>query len=1142
MLVAVVVLVAALLAFGLAYLFHLQGTAAVVFIVLILLAGIAAAIVILVLHFRAKKKAGQEGDVSGATGEVDVLLNDANRKLRESQQGAKTLDALPLIYLLGEGGSAKTTLVVRSGLDPELVAGTASREGESAPTPVLNLWFTKLAAILEVGASVRQSNSLLTRLVERTRPKAYRSAFGTGAAARAAIVCVNAEQLLLADGGTSLIAAARTTGVQLREISRLLGTTLPVYVIVTKLDRVPHFEEYVRNLSNDEVRQILGSPLPKSDVSAGVYADQAARTLAGLLDGLTYKLGEFRVEMLDRENDPRNANGVYEFPREFGKLRKNLNQYLVELCKPSQLSANPYLRGFYFTGIRAQIVERMANAPAAPVERMPQDAGATQYLNISLGKSSPTGLPTAQPTMVASRVPQWTFLPRLFPEIILGDKSALSATQQTAPARLFRRILFGTLAGLFLIYTALLLISFFNNLGIEHQIENAAKALPRTSATSISLPSLSDLQHLDQLRQTIVQLDDYQRNGAPMSYRWGLYQGDKLDTQARQIYFNRFRPMLLNATQANFVAYMKALPDVPATSSDSSSYLAAYNPLKAYLITTSNPDKSVSKFLTPVFLQYWIGSRQVDGDQQQVAQKQIDFYANELVRQPPYSITPDTMVVGHTRSYLSHFLAETRVYQAMLNDADKTSPNIDFNRQYPGSAASVTDGHIVRGAFTKTGFAFMQNALQHPEGYLQGETWVLGDQAGQSLNTASVSKDLATQYSTDFIKEWHIFLTEARVVSCGNVHEAPARLNTLAGPASPMLALFYTVSHNTAVGDQQIKSTFQPTQALVDPNATDRFIGAGNTGYVNALLALSGALDLVAQNPAAATDPTAFAPVIQAASAAGIAAQQAAQSFNVDPQFHTEATVLGLMQAPVQCAAKLAPSPGAPANGAGAKICGALNPLLAKFPFNPNSTTMATLPEVNQVFAPDTGTLWTIYNTALKPYFVQQGGQYVPSPTAPQPVNPKFVQFFSHAAAISSKLYPPGSPNPTFSFTPRFLPSKGIGTASLEVEGQKIPNGASFTWNGASAHQATVVYDTSQGGEFQGTWALFQLAKVGQPTKSPAGVRLDFPIVTTFAGQKVDQSGAPAKVVSFELSGPGAELFLPGYFTGLSCVSPVVKP
>ena len=1142
LLAIVVVLVAALLAFGVAALLHLHGTAAVLFITLIFVAGIAAAIVILVMHFRNKKQQELEVDpnAAGGSSELDVLLNDANRKLRESQQGAKSLDSLPLIYVLGEAGSAKTTAVVRSGLDPELVAGVVPREGESAPTPVINLWFTRLAAIVEVGAAVRQSGSLLTKLIDRTRPKAYRSAFGTGAAARAAVVCVSAEQVIAADGGASLMGAARSTGAHLREISRLLGTPLPVYVIVTKLDRVPHFEEYVRNLSNDEVRQVIGSPLSKSEVSAGVYADQAAKTLATALDGLCYKLGEFRVEMLDRETEPRNAPGVYEFPREFGKLRKNLNQYLVELCRPSQLSANPYLRGFYFTGIRAQIVERMANAPAPVEERAPIDAGATQYLNISLGRSQTPGRPS-QGTMVSTRVPQWSFLPRLFPEIILGDKSALSATQQTAPARLFRRILFGTLALLFAIYTVLLLVSFFNNLGLEHRIQNAAKALPVTSATASTVPSLSDLQNLDQLRQTILQLDDYNQNGAPLSYRFGLYQGDKLAARARHIYFDRFRPMLLNGTQANFVNYLRSLPDAPTNSSDFSAYLASYNPLKAYLITTSNPEKSQSAFLTPVFLQYWIGTRQVDADQQQLAQKQVDFYANELTRQPPYTISPDTMVVEHSRGYLSRFLGETSIYQAMLNDADKASPSIDFNKLFPGSGASVTDAHIVRGAFTKDGFAFMQNALQHPEKYANGEVWVLGNHGGQSLNIASVGKDLATQYTSDFIKEWHAFLIDARVVSCGNVHEAPARLNALSGPASPLLALFYTVSHNTAVADTQIKSTFQPTQALVDPNAKDRFIGGGNTGYINALLALGGAVDLAAQNPAAATDPTVFAPVVQAASAAGIAAQQAAQAFNVDPQMHTEATVLALMQAPVQCAAKLAPSPGAAANGAGAKLCGALNPVLSKFPFNPNSSTPATLPEVNQVFAPDTGAIWSIYNTALKPYLIQQSGQYVAAPTAPQPLNPRFVQFFSHAAQASAKLYPPGSQNPTFSFTPRFLPSKGIETASLVVDGQKIANGSSFTWNGANAHQATVVYDTSQGGEFQGTWSLFQLAKVGQPTRSPGGVRLDFPIVTTFAGQKVDPN-APNKVVSFELTGPGAELLLPGYFSGLTCVSQVVKP
>ena len=370
----VVLAVAALLAFGLPTLMHLQGGLYLGFVILVVVLGIAAAVIILVLHYRAKKEKEkeQQGELPGtaATAELDLLLNDANRKLRTSQQGAKTLESLPLVYILGDSGTAKTTTVMRSGLDPELLAGTAPHEGDQVQTEVLNLWFTRIAALLEVGAAVRQNNTLLARLVHRTRARAYRSAFGTGAAPRAVVVCLSTEQLLAGDGGQSLMASARTTGGQLREISRLLGMPVPVYVIVTKLDRIPYFEQYVRNLSDAEVRQVLGLALPRSEASIGTYADQAARMLAGSIDGLVFKLGEFRVEMLDRENDPASIPGVYEFPRELGKVRKNLNQYLVELCKPSQLSANPYLRGFFFTGIRARMVERMASAPAPDEELM----------------------------------------------------------------------------------------------------------------------------------------------------------------------------------------------------------------------------------------------------------------------------------------------------------------------------------------------------------------------------------------------------------------------------------------------------------------------------------------------------------------------------------------------------------------------------------------------------------------------------------------------------------------------------------------------------------------------------------------------------------------------------------------------------
>jgi type VI secretion system protein ImpL len=1131
LLILAVLLVAALLGYGSGALLHLHGTPLIVLTTAIVLAGVVAAVVILILHLRSKKGEGEGAEDGEAENDLDALLDDANRKLRSAQhQGPKSINVLPLLYLLGEAGSAKTTTVIRSGLDPELIAGTAPRDGDVSPTPLLNLWFTRQVAILEAGDAIRQSSSMLNRLIARTRPKAYRSR----SPVRAVVVCVSAEQFLVADAATSSLASARAIGAQLRQISRLLGTALPVYVLITKLDRVSHFAEYVRNLSNDEARQVLGTTLARSDASASVYADKTSLRLESTLDSLVFSLGEFRIEMLGRETDPGNVAGVYEFPREFGKLRKNLSQYLLELCKPSQLSANPYLRGFYFTGVRALVVDQISGPAPEPMRSAAPEVGATRIFS---AQDLQAVRYASQPARLSTRAPQWVFLPRIFAETILGDKSALSATQQTAPARLFRRILYASLAFIFAICTALFAISYLNNLALENRLIGAAQSLPvPVDVASATVPSLTDLQALDQLRLTIVQLDGFERNGVPWTYRFGLYQGDKLAARARQIYFARFRPMLLNSAHANFVTYLRGLPNTPAPGAD---YPAAYNPLKAYLMTTSNPARSVPAFLTPVLLQYWTRAR-VDPSALQLARQQFDFYANELLRNNPYTINPDLPTVSHARMYLSNFGAESRIYQDMLAAADKGNLAIDFNKQYPNSAASIVEPHLVRGAFTRSGFAFMQDAVQHPDRYFQGETWVLGEQAARSLDTASVSKQLAGTYISDYIKEWHAFLAEAKVVNCGAIHEAPDKLNLLAGPESPMLEFFYTVSSNTAVGDQQIKTIFQPAQVLVDPNATARFIGPGNTNYINALLSLSGAVNQFNQAPDTSKDL-----LNTAVSAADLAVQQTAQGFNVDAQNHTEKLVIALLGAPIRCGA---PPPPPPPPGPPATMC----TMLGKFPFVPLSKAQASrdltnneqasLEEVNTVFAPASGKLWTYYTENLRQWLMPQGAQYVLAPNAAGHVGPLFATFFNRVARISSVLYPAGSPVAGFTFTLRFIPSPGIESASLVVDGQRIPPGSKtqqFKWNAAVAHQAFLATDSGEALQYQGTWALFQLVSQAHITRTGNGLELEFPLEVS--GRPIRLPDGTPKVVRFELSGPGAEVLAPGDLSALPCVMTVTK-
>ncbi len=214
--------------------------------------------------------------------------------------------------------------------------------------------------------------------------------------------------------------------------------------------------------------------------------------------------------MLSRENDQRNVDPVYEFPRELRKLRNNLSSYLVELARPSHLNANPYLRGFYFTGVRAHVVEQMVSAPAAVQQSAPADAGATRMFSVQQMQSA-AAPPT--PQLVSQRSPSGRYLPKLFPIVILQDRSAPIEHQQQRTHPYFppHCLRHGVRAAADL--PAFLVISYGNNSRLEKQITSATEALPARTVPATMLASTQELASLDQLRLALLQLEDYQQNG-----------------------------------------------------------------------------------------------------------------------------------------------------------------------------------------------------------------------------------------------------------------------------------------------------------------------------------------------------------------------------------------------------------------------------------------------------------------------------------------------------------------------------------------------------------------------------------------------------------------------------------------------------
>ncbi|MGB0122907.1 MAG: type VI secretion system membrane subunit TssM [Silvibacterium sp.] len=1121
-------------------LLHVEGTSLLILRILLVVLGIVAATIILVMHFKDKRRDAATKNVQGGS-DMDTLLRDAEKRMASAQRsGPKSLDSLPLLYILGEGNSAKTTAVLKSGLDPELLAGQIYRDQDVIATPVLNLWYAQSCVMVEAGDAIRKSPALWSKLIRKTRPKAYRSAMGTQAPVRAAVVCISCEQFLGASASDTVLASARSTNQMLRDLAQQLGTEVPVYVILTKLDRIPAFTEFVRNLSSEEAAQPLGMSFARSDASSGLYAEKAMSEVTSALDKLIFSLGEFRLELLTRETDQKNVDPVYEFPRELRKLRNNLAAYLVELARPSHLNANPYLRGFYFTGVRAHIVEQMVSAAAQSPRSQPADAGATRMFTMEQMR---TPTPAPAPQVVAQKVAQWCFLPKLFPVVVLQDRSALASTSNSGRTHVFRRIVFGTVSLLLLLYLVCLIVSFGNNSKLENSITSAANALPTRTVPATALASPQDLTSLDQLRVALVQLENYRQQGPPLMYRWGLYHGDQVLDAARQIYFDRFQRLLLTNTQSNLLTALNALPATPQPGAD---YSAAYNPLKAYLITTSNSDKSTPEFLTPVLMQYWTNGRVPDtNEQKQLAQQQFDFYASELSRQNPYSIAPDLPSVTHARSYLANFGGFERIYQQMLTAAGKVAPSVDFNRNFPGSSATVVDAHVVPGAFTSAGFTFMQDAIVHPDRYFSGEAWVLGDRAPPSLDRTNLTQQLSGRYLADYQSEWRTFLRAAQVVKYRSLSDAAAKLQMLSNPNSPLLALIYTVSHNTAVSNPDIAKEFQPAQAVVASGNADKFVGQGNTNYVNGLLGLQGVVAQVAQDPTAATNPAAVTPILTASASAHTAASQTSQAFNLDPQAHVDQVVLALLQAPINSVDEVVRGRGpAQANAGGKAFCSAFSQVTDKFPFSPNAAVEASPAEVASLLQPGSGSLWQFYDSNLKTLLVQQGNTYSPVAGSPIQLNPAFTHFFNQAAALSAALYPAGSASPGLTFTAHILPAKDIQSVTFLVDAQRLQGtdvSKQFTWSAQTAQQAQLIANYGSGSlplQFTGPWSLFHLIDKGKVEQAGNPGRLAYPL--EFSNTPIVVNGTPL-VVHLELSGPNAGLLMPGGLNPGRCVATVAR-
>jgi type VI secretion system protein ImpL len=173
------------------------------------------------------------------------------------------------------------------------------------------------------------------------------------------VVAFGVDDLVTADAA-GLEAAAAVVRARLNELGARLGLHLPVYLLLTKADRIAGFREAFADLDDRAREQVWGFTLPLEERVAAPDRDLVERELALLIDRAEARtLGRLEAE---RDLDRRAA--LQALPLQLAALAEPLQRFLARAFAGTGYEMHPLLRGVYFSS---------GTQSGAPIDRLLAD-------------------------------------------------------------------------------------------------------------------------------------------------------------------------------------------------------------------------------------------------------------------------------------------------------------------------------------------------------------------------------------------------------------------------------------------------------------------------------------------------------------------------------------------------------------------------------------------------------------------------------------------------------------------------------------------------------------------------------------------------------------------------------------------------
>jgi type VI secretion system protein ImpL len=723
-----------------------------------------------------KAKKGQPPPPTGSYEELTRGTEEIMQWLRASKLGGANgggdnhAYALPWYVVAGPPRSGKTSLLLSSGLDFHVLPSQrASEQRLVRPTQFCDWRVADSAVWLDTSGRYQTEGpagdewAALLETIKRYRRARPLDGF---------VLTVSAAELLGA-GDIELERQAKVLRARLDDAMARAGSRFPVYLVFTHMDAVEGFGEFFGPFDGGEREQVWGFTFPLAQ------GDGAQSRLDEEFDQLYGRLVRRRTVQLGASAGAAQQLRVFKFPGRFRRSRTRLARFAAALFRPNPFSENPLLRGVYLTS--------------------------------SAGGG----------TSASRHVGDALFTRGLFRDVLLPDRNVVAASQAAGRSpHLRRNILLGVAAAFVLSYAACVLVSYFNNKALIAEADERGRRLTdvrKVTSRGSGLRAGEELGAMEDVRQLLADLDDYEKNSPPTFMRFGLYAGGKLNSSdpsdpsiLRHLYFEAVEDMFLKRTVAAVEEDLRkfadgAPPPAPSAAttdarpgSTEEDYLGRhYDLLKAYLML-SKPDKVEPTFLAQVLRDYWMKASLAGGDE--VALRQLDYFASQAGKEDAPHPELDVELASAAQERLTAYPVVNRVYKRItseINAAVKTPVKL-------ASIPNAREGNVLQNTYTVPGAYTLEGQREMTERLkssvadeFRKDDWVMRADAGPVENIDAKKDELANLYYRDYTGHWQRFLQETKVRDFQSKEEAVRSLRLLAGPTSSLESVLREVARQT---------------------------------------------------------------------------------------------------------------------------------------------------------------------------------------------------------------------------------------------------------------------------------------------------------------------------------------------------------